>query len=122
MEERAPSIAENEAVPRPAAAGAPPRRPPTAVGAGDADNRGQPWRERGLAELIREVVGALAMPIAHAQFSSEVHRVLREAGVVTMADLLRVSDARMKRLGIDAETRKYIVEWRRSLRVTTTGR
>jgi hypothetical protein len=118
-----PTDFDDKPSPEPAAAGSPPRKPPTAVGAPELPFESpQPtWQDpRSLGELIRQIAGSLAMPIHDGYFSSDTERQLRDAGIRTVADLLRVSDARMKRLGVDEPTRKFIVDWRRSLRLPTT--
>ena len=106
----------------PASEGAPPRRPPTAVGAAEfsfePEPEPQPYAPR-LADLIRMLVGELAQPLTESMLPEDTRRSLRAAGVQTVADLLRLPDRSMKRLGVDPATRKYITEWRRSIRMRT---
>ena len=105
----------------PAAAGAPPRRPPTAVGAPGYDT---PRHEdsRSLTVLIRQIAGELASPIRVANFNPETEAALNAAGIRTVGDLLRLSDRQMRGLGVDEATREYLVGLRRAMRVPTLGR
>lgn len=110
---------DEDVAPQPAAVGSPPRKPPTAVGAAEEPPQSGGWHDpRSIGDLIRTLVGELAMPLVHTSFSPETKRALSEAGIRTLADLLRVSDARMTRLGIDEPTRKFVVEWRRAMRLS----
>lgn len=122
MQEPVSSFEADEAEPLAASEGAPPRKPPTAVGAGEFSFEPEPQPEAqspGLADLIRMLVGELAQPLTESMLPEGSRRSLQAAGVRTVADLLRLPDRTMRRLGVDSATRKYITDWRRSMGIRT---
>ena len=124
MDEQLDDVFGGDEVPMPVGAAAPPRRPPTAVGAGEFGSEPPPQSREthfSLTKFVEAIAKSLALPIEHAGVDVETQAVFREAGVRTVGDLLRLSDRRLRRLGVDARTRRYLVEVRRAMGVPTTG-
>ncbi len=85
--------------PEPAAHGAPPRRPPTAVGA--ADGPGDGWNE---------LLARLTVPLMDTDLSPAISRRLERRGLMTIADLV-TSNAHIQDLDLDDRERKHLRRW-----------
>jgi DNA-directed RNA polymerase alpha subunit len=98
----------------------PPRRPPTAVGAGESPPEG--GRHEDLNVVLDETLRYLMFPIDRIDFDARTQHALKEAGIRTLGDLLlRISDETIERLDIEAATRKRVLEWRAGMRVRGGG-
>lgn len=106
---------EQPPVPEPAASGSPPRRPPTAVGAGDAQPDDDPWSGGGAWPLPPNI---LDTPVGNVGIPTRAVAALERAGVKTLRQLLQLSDQDVLRIpGIGRATLAKLIRALRDIGV-----